>query len=246
MRRRLVEVVKWGYDIFRRDRPNGYKGGVIIIFRHNAPAAPIAQSAENNLEYIAIKVYLQGEELFITVTDPLLPDWTSTRTIDLQPKKHLLVGDFNGRSPVWGYGDSDSRSAEIQDWLVDNEFVLTNHPSGKLSCYSRAWKKTSTPDLAMAIGDVQKCDTRGVTDQLGGSEFDPVNICILGAKTNDEYFRQRELGIQNSRLNQIPTPIIEPRWFQPVTEHQPKSKTGHQNRSSCWQEIRPQSLQERS
>ena len=157
--------------------------------QNNVPATVIAQSAENDLEYIISKVFLQGEELFITNCYNPPTSRLYIHITYLQRKKHPTVEDFNGRSPAWGYDDSDSRGDEIQNWLIDKELVLFNEPRDTPPYGPRAWKKTSTSDLAMTTGDVQKCDIRGVMGQLGGSDFDPVTIYILHAKTNNQYFR---------------------------------------------------------
>ena len=181
-----------GYDVFRRDRPTGHKGGILTLVKHNIPAVLTAQTSDDSdLEYITIKIFLNTEELFITNCYSPSTSRLDLHKIDVQPEKHLIVGDFNGHSPAWGYADSDSRGEEIQDWLIDNNLTLINQPGDKPTYYSRAWKKTSTPDLAMATDDVQKLSTRKVMDQLGGSDHTPAAIHITGAGTNTELQRKR-------------------------------------------------------
>ena len=69
---------------------------------------------------------------------------------------HLITGDFNCHSPAWGCESTDTRGEENQDWMVDNQLILINRPQDPPSYCSRAWKATSTPDLALATKDIQK------------------------------------------------------------------------------------------
>nr|KAG5694728.1 hypothetical protein BaRGS_031544 [Batillaria attramentaria] len=142
------------------------------------------------LEYITTKVLLQGEELLIT--NCYSPPTASLDLHTIQPASynHLIVGDFNGHSPSWGYDNSDYRGEEIEDWLIDNQLILINQPDDKPSYYSRAWKKTSTPDLAMATEDLQKQTTRVVSEQLGGSDHLPIILHIADKKASTDHHRK--------------------------------------------------------
>ena len=111
-------------------------------------------------------------------------------TVQVSTANHIIVGDFNGHSLSWGYDTLENRGEEIVDWLIDNQLVLSNQPDDKPSYYSRAWKKTSTPDLVMATEDVQKQITRIVNDQLGGSDHLPITLHVADKKTTTEYHRK--------------------------------------------------------
>nr|KAG5699229.1 hypothetical protein BaRGS_012750 [Batillaria attramentaria] len=132
----------------------------------------------------------RGEELLIT--NCYSPPTASLDLHTIQPASynHLIVGDFNGHSPSWGYDNSDYRGEEIEDWLIDNQMILINQPDDKPSYYSRAWKKTSTPDLAMATEDLQKQTTRVVSDQLGGSDHLPIILHIADKKASTDHHRK--------------------------------------------------------
>nr|KAG5698663.1 hypothetical protein BaRGS_022551 [Batillaria attramentaria] len=158
--------------------------------RHGIPAAVTGQTSSGELEYITTKVLLQGEELLIT--NCYSPPTASLDLHTIQPASynHLIVGDFNGHSPSWGYDSSDYRGEEIEDWLIDNQLILINQPDDKPSYYSRAWKKTSTPDLAMATEDLQKQTTRVVSEQLGGSDHLPIILHIADKKASTDHHRK--------------------------------------------------------
>ena len=87
------------------------------------------------------------------------------------------MGDFNSHSPSWGYPDLDSKGEEVEDWIITNQMVLINHPDDPHTYYSRAWRTTSCPDIAIATDDVAKITGHQV-EQLGGSDHKPVILHI--------------------------------------------------------------------
>ena len=150
----------------------------------------MAQTADGEFEYITIKVFLQGEELLITNCYSSSATKLNLHSIELSAEKHLIIGDFNSHSPAWGYDSTDARGEDVQDWMMDNQLVLINKPDDTPSYYSRAWKTTSTPDLAFATEDIQKRTIRTVNDQLGGSNHKPITLHIADMKTTTEYCRK--------------------------------------------------------
>ena len=180
-----------GYDIFRRDRTTGHKGGVLTLVKHGIPAVQTAESADGDLEYITIKAFLQDEELHISNCYSSPSRKLHLHTLHLTADNHLITGDFNGHSPAWGYDSTDPRGEEIQDWMMDNQLILINKPTDTPSYFSRAWKKTYSPDLALATEDIQKRVVRVVNPQLAGSDHKPITLYISDMTTTIEYCRKR-------------------------------------------------------
>lgn len=87
-----------------------------------------AQATNGSLQYITMKVYLEGKELLIA------------KIFQLSTEKHLTVGNLNSHSPARGY--FSLKRKEIKDWVTDNRLLLINKPDDKPS--SRAWKKISS------------------------------------------------------------------------------------------------------
>jgi hypothetical protein len=98
---------------------------------------------------------------------------------DIRPNDDnwLICGDFNSHSPCWGYGSLDAKGEEVEQWIISNQVVLLNQPEDNATFYSRVWRTTSTPDLAIASG-IQKITTREVCEQLGGIDHRPVILNI--------------------------------------------------------------------
>ena len=215
-----------GYDIFQHDRPTGHKGVVITLVKHNILAVLIAQSAGNDLEFITIKVFLQGEELFITNIYSPPTSRLDLPSIDLLPEKHLTVGDFSSHSPAWGYNDSNPRGDEIQDWLTMSLSLsnnqLTSHPTTP-----EPGRRHPPPTLRWPQGMYRSVPSE-VVDQLGGS--DHVLVYQKPAHGSESQFRtygqaQRIEG----RFIKAKTSELQQSWRKrpPCTALKAAQKNGH-------------------
>ena len=174
-----------GYQVFRHDRANRHKGGLITLVKNAIPAVRLSDSQHDYLESLAVKLIFSDTE-HMTVVNCYAPPGKDKELklhkIPVQENKLLIMGDFNGRSPSWGYEDRNARGENIEDWMLDSKLVLINSPDDKPTCLSRAWNTTSHPDLAMATEDVEKQCTKTVEDQLGGSDHRPILIHVKSSK----------------------------------------------------------------
>ena len=48
-----------GYELFRHDRADRHKGGIVTLIRNTIPAVEVGRSKEDS-EYLAIRVVVQG------------------------------------------------------------------------------------------------------------------------------------------------------------------------------------------
>nr|KAG5705581.1 hypothetical protein BaRGS_034779 [Batillaria attramentaria] len=125
-----------------------------------------------------------------------MPQWHSPPdkqiqldSITVDAHSWIATRDFNSHSPSWGYRDLNKKGEDLENWTISNQLILINKPEDPPTYYSRAWRTTSTPDLALATDDLHSIAQREVCDQLGGSDHRPVIITI-----------QRQLEIHPSRL----------------------------------------------
>ena len=167
-----------GYEAFRRDREDRHKGGIITLVKTSIPAVELCGSRREELEHHTVKLLLPTGDLLITNCYSPPASVLALHNVKIEESRHLVIGDFNSHSPSWGYEEMDTRGEEVEDWMMENRLVLVNQPDDKPTCYSRAWKTTSTPDLAIATEDIHKLTSRAVTSQLGGSDHLPVILSI--------------------------------------------------------------------
>ena len=166
-----------GYQIFRADRQDRNKGGVLTLVRNNINACEV-KSYLQGPEYHELKIKAKSTELnlvnFYCPNDRPL----SLDTVEVTDSRFLMVGDFNSHSQSWGYAEADRRGNEVEDWQDDHSLILINDPYDPPTFYSRRWRTTTTPDLAFCTEDIHRGIRREVGDQLGGSDHKPVYLTI--------------------------------------------------------------------
>ena len=167
-----------GYQKPKRwDRADRSKGGILTLVRNNIEASETAVHMAG-AEYQMIRAKLKDTELHIL--NFYCPDNQplSLDTIKVPDSSFIAVGDFNSHSQSWGYSQMDRRGEEVEDWQDEHHLVLINSPNDTPTFYSRRWRTTSTPDLALCTEDVHQDITREVGEQLGGSDHRPVFLKI--------------------------------------------------------------------
>ena len=142
------------------------------------PAAEIHRSGDEDTEVLGIKLILEGNPLSIYNLYSPPPKALRLHAIQPEEERWIIMGDFNSHSPSWGYPDLDPKGDEVEDWIITNQMVLINRPDEPHTYDSRAWRKTSCPDIAIATDDVAKITKRHVEQQLRGSDHKPVLLVI--------------------------------------------------------------------
>ena len=120
-----------------------------------------------------------------------------------EEERWIIMGDFNTHSPSRGYPDLDPRVDEVEDWIITNQMVLINRPDEPHTYYSRAWQKTTCPDIAIATDDVAKITEHYVEQQLGGSDHKPVLLVIKQDLRQAGKKTVPKLELQKSKLARI-------------------------------------------
>ena len=170
-----------GYKVFRQDRENRPKGGLLTLVRKNIPTAEIQRFGQADLdtEYLGVKLVLAGTPVTVfSICSP--PDkQIQLHNINVEPQSWIIPGDFNSNSPSWGYEQLNNKG-EVENWIPENRLILINKPDDPDAFYSRTWRTTSTPDLAITTDDIQGIAEREVSSQLIGSDHRPVIISIKG------------------------------------------------------------------
>ena len=139
-----------GYEIHRVDRADRPKGGVLTLVKTSIPSTEVQRSEKADTEYITVKLILPDRNL--TICNLYSPPNKAINLQILQPNSEdwMIEVDFNSHSPSWGYPSIDAKGEEVEHWIVSNRLVLINTPTNPPTFYSRGWKTTSTPDIAIA------------------------------------------------------------------------------------------------
>lgn len=204
-----------GFEIFRHDRKERHKGGIITLVRNSIPAVEIQHFERGDLEHQTVKILLPEGDMLVTniYSPPSTP--LNLECIQLTKTKHLIVGDFNSHSPSWGYSTMDPRGEEVEDWMAENQLILINKPDDDATFFSRAWKTISSPDIAMATDDIQGLTERSVHPQLGGSDHLPIILDISTKSCQGHNMRpswnlkQAKWNLYSHRVDELTSEISE-------------------------------------
>ena len=106
----------------------GHNGGTAIIVRNDIPFVPV--ELHSQLQAVAVKVFIGN---FYTVCSLCLSPGVPVARADLDalalglPAPFLLLGDFNGRHPLWcDSGVVDSRGTLLASFIEDEGLEVFN------------------------------------------------------------------------------------------------------------------------
>ena len=172
-----------GYEIHRVNGAGRPKGGVLTLVKTSIPSTEVQRSEKADTEYITVKLIPPDRNLTICNLYSLPNKAINLQILQPNSEDWMIVGDFNSHSPSWGYPSINAKGEEVEHWIVSSCLVFINTPTDPPTFYSKVWKTTSTPDIAIATDNIQKTAKREVSEQLGGSDHKPV-ILTLAKQVN--------------------------------------------------------------
>ncbi|GFX55926.1 probable RNA-directed DNA polymerase from transposon X-element [Trichonephila clavipes] len=119
-----------GYKYVRRDvdGDTSSNGGVCLFTSHLYPSTVV--TLHTSLQAVAVRIHIHS---LVTVCCVYLPPNDVVPQVDLNqlvsqlPAPFILLGDFNGLSPLWGHDDTNSRGRQIEQLILDHCLCLLNH-----------------------------------------------------------------------------------------------------------------------
>ena len=79
-------------------------------------------------------------------------------------KPHIVIGDFNSYSTLWGYSITDSDGEAVEKWAYSNRLSLIHNAKLPKSFNSAIWKKGYNPDLIFASSNILDMCEKSVLD----------------------------------------------------------------------------------
>ncbi|GFN99227.1 hypothetical protein PoB_002573300 [Plakobranchus ocellatus] len=105
-------------------------------------------------EFLGIVIYLPDRKLTI-YNCYVSPDKEfRLLSVKVPQEECIIVGDFKSPLRTGANDELDIRGEEVDEQQVNNNLQLQIDKDDEAKFHSRAWKTTSTPDLAFTINNI--------------------------------------------------------------------------------------------
>ena len=81
-------------------------------------------------------------------------------------KPHVVIGDFNSHSTLWGYTTTDSDGEAVEQWADSNRLSLIHNAKLPNSFNSAIWNKGYNPDLIFVSSNIPDMCEKYVLDPI--------------------------------------------------------------------------------
>ena len=105
-----------GYQVFRQDREERTKGGILTLVKNSIPAKEIIINTDEQAELQGVNFTLDNKQFVIYNAYCPSNKKLCLEKMDLKEEQCIVVGDFNSHSEAWGYAEADQRGEEVEDW----------------------------------------------------------------------------------------------------------------------------------
>lgn len=172
-----------GYQVFRRDRLTGARGGVIVLVRQDIPAAEVdaGQLADGN-EAVVVDLFLNPRKLrFVSLY--CRPTYLTDTALlaRLATGDTVVMGDLNAKDPELRSRGANAAGAAFVQWLNQSNLMLLS--DGTATHTSRIHNTSDQLDLVLCtVQLVGHMEVPAVGDDLGSDHL-PVLVAI---QTNHE------------------------------------------------------------
>ena len=163
--------------------------GVTTYLRNDVQGDVEHVSNCNPTDAQRITVWFEGCKY--TIYNIYNPPTNNLNTTHIQPTertKTLLLGDFNGHSPQWGYQNYNHTGRAIEELSESTNLCVLQNPQTPPTLLHRAHNTLSRPDLTIISGDLIQKTTIKVLEDVG-SDHKPILTQI--AKGHRQTFERK-------------------------------------------------------
>ena len=89
-------------------------------------------------------------------------------------KPHIIIGDFNSHSTLWGYTTTNSDGESVEKWADSNSMSLIHNAKLQKSFNSAIWKKGYNPDLIFVSSNISDMCEKSVLGPIPCTQHRPI------------------------------------------------------------------------
>ncbi|GBN31754.1 hypothetical protein AVEN_96373-1 [Araneus ventricosus] len=189
------------YSLVRKDNENESgraSGRVALLVSHDTPSSVI--TLHTSFQAVAVRVMFSN---LVTVCTLYLPPSTSVndrdlnRLVDEFPTPFIIIGDFNGHSPLWGSKSTNLRGRQIEEFVNTHSLCLLNN--GEDIYFHQRSRTFHSLDLALCTPSLAPYFNFRVGVDLRDSDHFPIFLDRGNVGSNDA--QPAEASIPKSGLS---------------------------------------------
>ena len=166
-----------GYQVIRKDRSNGKKGGICLCVKNTISFSEIRlPECSNSIEIMGIKV---SNVAIVNVYNPP-SNSIDKRCLPLITKfpEVIICGDFNAHHKMWDSGNSNQNGVSLLAFIEENDYLLQNTSKPNHMVFN-AGLKCSLINLTITSPSISHKCSLEVTNIFMGSDH-----CVIDTKIN--------------------------------------------------------------
>ena len=170
-----------GYFMYHNEvHPNETHGGSALLLRQDVIHNEI--HLQTNLQAVAVQVHLKRTYTICSLyLPPNRPDQNLKQDLDdlldQLPQPFMVLGDFNGRHPMWGDVMSNSRGNLIFSIIEDRELAVLN--TGAPTHFHVQTGSLTSIDISLCTPDCFLDFSWEIMDEGIGSDHFPIMISLV-------------------------------------------------------------------
>jgi len=184
----------------------GHHGGTAIFVRSDVPSVPL--QLHSPLQAVSVKFFLGR---FYTLCSLYLPPGEPVDRYNLNalvrqlPSPFLLLGDFNGRHPLWDDGALNPRGVLIASFIEDEGLEILN--SGDVTHFHSQTGTFTSIDLSLCTSNTLLDFSWRVLPDLYGSDHFPILLESIESEPQSRPPRWRLDKADWQRFTELSSPV---------------------------------------
>ena len=154
------------------ERPHNKHGSSVFV-RDGLKVNSISVCEEENVEFITVELPGVVHSLYKPPPEPFLLPPLGQRI-----KPHIVIGDFNSHSTLWGYTTTDSDGEAVEQWADSNRLSLIHNAKLPKSFNSAICKKGYNPDLIFVSSNISDMCEKSILDPIPRTQHRPICVTV--------------------------------------------------------------------
>ena len=196
------------------ERPHNKHGSSVFV-RDGLKVNSISVCEEENVEFITVELPGVVHSLYKPPPEPFLLPPLGQRI-----KPHIVIGDFNSHSTLWGYATTDSDGEAVKQWAVSNRLSLIHNAKLPKSFNNATWKKGYNPDLIFVSSNISDMCEKSVLDPIPCTQHCPICVTVHPVIVPQPTPFRRRFNLRKAKWDDFSTDFDEAiKEVEPVPEN---------------------------